>query len=696
MPSDPRRPIGFALPGLRFRTLRFKLLLNSVILGIVPLAAMGFLAHRSSRQSLILSVGRELERKASDIADKVDRNLFERAADTQAFAVNPGARGNREAVTAAANHYTRTYGMYDLMVIADAQDGTILAASSFGADGRPLDTSTILGTSVRGEPWFEAVLRTPRGAAQTFCGDLSQDPLCSQVYGERKLTLNFATPVRDETGRIVRVWSNRASWDAIVGQLLTEERLGLKRDGMSSVEIQVMQKNGSLVYDSDARSIQSSVNLLGKGVESARHVISGESGFVSESQQHGTRTAITGFASSQGYRDFAGFGWGVLVRQDAGEAIQDLAALQRYIWLAGLIAAVCTLLLAVGSAESIARPLSRTVHVLNAMADGDFTQQIQDRSQDEIGQMTRALARTLQKLNGALGAIDLNAGMLATSSENLTAVSQQMGENAELAAQQASVVSTAADRISDNVQSVAIGVEEFHSSVREIAANVNEAAQVAHSSVRMAETANQTIAKLGESSAEIGSVVKVITSIAEQTNLLALNATIEAARAGEAGKGFAVVASEVKELAKETTRATEDISKMIETIQSDTRGTVEAISSITSIINQISDLQTAISSAVQEQSATTQEIGRNISEVARGSAEIAQSIKGVAETSLNTTDGASCALSAASELSRMAEDLRKLVMQFRIGNPSTESPVSGNSTHTIPSSIRISDMPMPA
>src|ERR1022692_3793657 len=132
------------------------------------------------------------------------------------------------------------------------------------------------------------------------------------------------------------------------------------------------------------------------------------------------------------------------------------------------------------------------------------------------------------------------------------------------------------------------------------------------------------VAKLGESSAEIGQVIKVITSIAQQTNLLALNATIEAARAGEAGKGFAVVANEVKELAKETAKATEDISLKIEAIQTDTKGAVDAIAEISAIINQINDLQNTIASAVEEQSATTNEIGRNIAEASKGSTEIAQ------------------------------------------------------------------------
>ena len=182
----------------------------------------------------------------------------------------------------------------------------------------------------------------------------------------------------------------------------------------------------------------------------------------------------------------------------------------------------------------------------------------------------------------------------------------------------------------------------------------------------VAETTNLTIAKLGESSTEIGNVIKVITSIAEQTNLLALNATIEAARAGEAGKGFAVVAKEVKELAKETAKATEDISQKIETIQGDTRAAIEAIDEISTIINNVNDIQTTIATAVEEQTATTSEMSRGVSEAATGSSEIARNIAGVADAASNTTIGASDSQKAAAELARMAADLQALVGDFQI------------------------------
>ena len=274
--------------------------------------------------------------------------------------------------------------------------------------------------------------------------------------------------------------------------------------------------------------------------------------------------------------------------------------------------------------------------------------------------------KTLDTVVEPLKAVANYAASLASSSEELTAVSQQMAGNAEETSTQANVVSAASEQVSKNVSVVATGSEEMQASIREIAKSANEAARVAKNAVGVADNTNTTIAKLGDSSTEIGQVIKVITSIAQQTNLLALNATIEAARAGEAGKGFAVVANEVKELAKETAKATEDIGQKIEAIQEDTKGSVQAIGEISSIINQINDISNTIASAVEEQTVTTNEIGRNVTEAAKGTGEIAKNISGVAEAAKDTTQGASDTQGAAQALSTMAAELQTLISKFTL------------------------------
>ncbi|PSH04564.1 MAG: methyl-accepting chemotaxis protein [Acidobacteria bacterium] len=315
--------------------------------------------------------------------------------------------------------------------------------------------------------------------------------------------------------------------------------------------------------------------------------------------------------------------------------------------------------------DAILGPFKEVNSVIGQMASGDLTRQITGEYAGDFNQMKTAVNTLSAQFGGAIRQISTETSSLVTSAHQLNSVSEQMGTSADETATQANVVSAAADQVSKNVQTVATGADEMGASIKEIAKSTAEATRVANMAVKTAGATNQTIAKLGQSSAEIGQVIKVITSIAQQTNLLALNATIEAARAGEAGKGFAVVANEVKELAKETAKATEDISQKIEAIQGDTKGAVSAIGEISGIIAQISDIQNTIASAIEEQSATTNEIIRNLSEAAKGSSDISRNIGGVAEAARVTSSGAGETQQSAKSLERLAADLQALIAQFK-------------------------------
>jgi methyl-accepting chemotaxis protein len=351
-----------------------------------------------------------------------------------------------------------------------------------------------------------------------------------------------------------------------------------------------------------------------------------------------------------------------VLQEGALQQYRDSQRLVLGLLLIGLTAAMALgLLIAAG----IIKPLRLVSDMLAGVAQGDLTGHANVSSRDELGQMAAALNKGIDDVRATVASVAGQASHLTSSSEVLAANAEQIASSAEETSAQAGVVASAAEQVSTNVQTVAAGTAELGASIREIAQNAADAARVAAQAVTVAAATNDTVAKLGESSSEIGNVIKVITSIAEQTNLLALNATIEAARAGEAGKGFAVVANAVKNLAQETAKATEDISRRIEAIQADTEGAVVAIGEISGVIERINDYQTTIAAAVEEQTATTNEMARNVAEAATGAAQIAENVVGVASASETTTVGVSESQRATADLARTAGELQTLVDHFR-------------------------------
>jgi methyl-accepting chemotaxis protein len=297
-------------------------------------------------------------------------------------------------------------------------------------------------------------------------------------------------------------------------------------------------------------------------------------------------------------------------------------------------------------------------------AAGDLTSEVEVSGDDAIGRVGDGLAKLLSDLRASITTIADTSGALAAAADELQVVSARMGENSAQTSTQVNGMTAASAAVAGNVRMVSTGAEELSDSIREIARNAQDASNVAAKAVDAARLTNERVGRLGDSSAEIGEIVRVITGIAEQTNLLALNATIEAARAGAAGKGFAVVANEVKELAKETNKATEHISAKIAAIQNDTWLSIESIGAILTIIDQIASFQTSIASAVEQQAVTTSEIARSVTDAGIGSSQITADMEAVAQAVESTATGATDSQRASDHVARMAGDLQALVGRF--------------------------------
>lgn len=410
-------------------------------------------------------------------------------------------------------------------------------------------------------------------------------------------------------------------------------------------------------------------------------------------------------------RDFSGKVAGVFVMTHSNSALATMQASMASTATTalgsiktGMSVGIAVVVLLIGAiifwlSGVLTRPIGATVEQLTSISQGDLSKdvprELQTRS-DEMGEMARALQAMVENLRELINGLSEGVGSLVSSSGELTSVSNQTAAGVEDVVERSQSVAAAAEQASSNTASVASGMdqtttslssvagatEEMSATVSEIAANSEKARMISDQAMSQTQAVSMTMQELGEAAQEIDKVTETITEISSQTNLLALNATIEAARAGAAGKGFAVVAGEIKELARQTADATEDIKRRISGIQLSTGSAVSDTEQISQVISEVSDLVNSIAASIEEQSVVTRDVAGNIAQAssevndanerlaqtALVSQSIAEDVAGVSTTVEEIRQGNRQVSESANKLSELAQTLEEMVHKFNCGN----------------------------
>ncbi|MBL8697299.1 MAG: HAMP domain-containing protein [Alphaproteobacteria bacterium] len=708
--STPAEPTA-SVPLLA--SIRIKLAALLIVFAMLPCAAIyGVVVWKSGELEALSAV--RLRDSATRIGEVIDRNLFERYGDVQAFAAHPhaiadlaGTPAQPGAVVEAMNNFMSLYGIYKVMVLVDAT-GKVVAVNDKDAKGKAVDTAFIAKRNYADASWFKAAmagrfLEGRNGFTGTFVDEPRRHEEIARLAGDDGLGLAFAAPV-SAGGRTVGVWVNLVGFD-LIEDLLKDAQSKLVADGLASADIVVTDAAGRVLVDfapgaggasafhRDAEVVLK-LNLLQQGDRAVRAAASGAAGFIAETPnaRRGTTVGV-GYGRTPGAFDFPGLGWILTVSADHREIGAAPHAIETSIEIVIVLSAVILAALGFGVGIAGCAPLKSLTAAMTRLAAGETATDVPALARrDEIGDMGRAVevfkqnalrvaeltrqqeverARAEQDRTAALASMaDMIERELATAVDIVSERAHRMSANAadtESAAQRvdanAGSVAAASEQALANAQAVASASTQLSASIDEISRQVANAAGATQAARQTGEATRDSIKELADVVDKIGDVTRLIAEIASQTNLLALNATIEAARAGDAGKGFAVVAGEVKNLATQTARSTDDISRLIDDIRRSTERTVEQVMRGGEDLRSIDEITSSVAAAVEQQASATREISRNVAETTTAAREVAARISDVSTEAAGTTERARLATGLAGELGDMVGTVRSTVIR---------------------------------
>ncbi|MBI3206324.1 MAG: HAMP domain-containing protein [Myxococcales bacterium] len=425
-------------------TLTKKLILLFLGFGLLPMVALGAIFAQST-DVIVDRAGDRLEGVASGVVDKIDRSMFERYGDVQAFAANRANletkewyRANEQSqVVRAMNHYVALYGVYYLTIMVDLE-GKVIAVNTKDAAGKSLDTAAFWGKSHKESPWFKAVAagqfttRLPHSApgndvaTGTFVEDVHVDPDVKAAYpGDDGLTLGFSAPVRDVNGKVIAYWSNRARF-SIAEEVVRSTYADMKVRGYPNTEINLMNAAGLFIIDHDPGTHGSDairrdfdktlfkLNLSDK-VESAKLALEGKAGHGIAKHVRKNTDTLNGYSYSRGALGYPGTGWSVMVRIPADEATRELVAIRRELVISAGVAALLIVLIGLWVARRVTRPIVAMTKAAQSVALGDVAQSVDHRGTDEVGDLAESLRGVIDYVGSTAAAADAVArGDLST------------------------------------------------------------------------------------------------------------------------------------------------------------------------------------------------------------------------------------------------------------------------------------------
>lgn len=573
--------------------------------------------------------------------------------------------------------FMENFGFYDVFLI-DA-DGNVVYTVAKESD---------LGANMNDAAWRNTGLG--RAYAQSKKGHTFID---FAGYGPSNEAASFiATGLYNGDGEFI----GSAAFQVSVGDINTimQERSGMGATGETYLVGQDKRMRSDSYLDPKSHSVTASFagNIKENGVDTyaTQQAFSGKEGAAIIDDYHGG-TVLSVYSPLKLPGNVT---WAIMAEIEFDEVEKPINALQASITWLGIIVGLLIGLGAFFFARTIAEPIKKVGDAAQLIADGDLTVDVDIYQEDEVGQLAEVFRVMVANLQKMVQELSNNASTLSNSAVEFSSISEQMLGSSETMNVKTTTVASAAEEInvnmstissastesSESINIIATSTEQMTTMASEIAQNTSKARKVATDAVTSVSTALDKVSNLGTTANDIGKVVDVILEIAEQTKLLALNATIEAARAGEAGKGFAVVANEVKELAKQTNDAVEDIQQKIMAIQSSTGTTIDQIKGIDGVISEVNEIVGTIATAVEEQSTTTKDIAGNISiaatriqdmaqnvtEAATVTSSIAEDANMLQQNSSEVKEGSVQVNKGVNELTEMSESLSVLVSSFRV------------------------------